>query len=144
MIALGLIETVGYATAVSAADAAVKAANVEIVGLEKVIGVNGYVGVTVHLTGDVAAVKSAVDAGIQQAENVGQVISSEVIARAHSDVQEKLLSKFLVKEEKPKKKTATKKGRKKGTTNKKNNSSNSSESSKKEEDASKNDNGKKA
>ena len=57
MQALGLIETVGYLTAVSAADAAVKAADVEIIGIEKVIGVNGYLGVTVHFSGDVAAVK---------------------------------------------------------------------------------------
>lgn len=95
MIALGLIETVGYATAVSAADAAVKAADVEIIGLEKVIGVGGYVGVTVHFSGDVAAVTSAVEAGKQEAERVGEVISSEVIARAHSEVQEKLISQFL-------------------------------------------------
>lgn len=94
MIALGLIETVGYTTAVSAADAAVKAADVEIIGLEKVIGVGGYVSVTIHLSGDVAAVQSAVDAGREKGEMVGEIISTEVIARAHSDVQESLLSNF--------------------------------------------------
>ena len=94
MRALGLIETVGYLTAVSAADAAVKAANVEIVGIEKVIGVSGYLGVTVHFGGDVAAVKSAVDAGSAAAQRVGKVISSHVIPRAHSEVSAKLLPKF--------------------------------------------------
>lgn len=114
MIALGLIETVGYTTAVSAADAAVKAADVEIIGLEKIIGVNGYVGVTVQFTGDVAAVTSAVEAGKKQAEKVGEIISTEVIARAHSDVNEKLLSKFtLKKEEKPIEKKPVKRVKKK-------------------------------
>ena len=94
MQALGLIETVGYLTAVSAADAAVKAADVEIVGIEKVIGVNGYLGVTVHFSGDVAAVKSAVDAGKNAAERIGKVISSHVIPRAHNEVAEKLLPNF--------------------------------------------------
>lgn len=134
MIALGLIETVGYTTAVSAADAAVKAADVEIVGLEKVIGVSGYVSVTVHLSGDVAAVTSAVEAGEEAARTIGQVVSTEVIARAHSDVQEKLLSQFKlnptepdeegqkqdsvsVKEESDKKESAT---TKKAGSNKKN------------------------
>ncbi|MFD1040260.1 BMC domain-containing protein [Virgibacillus byunsanensis] len=108
--ALGLIETIGYTTAVTAADAAVKAADVEIIGMEKVIGVRGYVGVTIHLTGDVAAVTSAVEAGKEQAELVGELISTEVIPRLHSDVDEKLLSKFLLKNEpKPKKKTTAKK-----------------------------------
>jgi ethanolamine utilization protein EutM len=94
MEALGLIETVGYLTAVSAADAAVKAANVEIVGIEKVIGVDGYLGVTINLSGDVAAVKSAVEAGVNAAERVGKVISSHVIPRAHNEVALKLLPRF--------------------------------------------------
>lgn len=95
--ALGLIETVGYLTAVSAADAAVKAADVEIVGIEKVIGVNGYLGVTVHFNGDVAAVKSAIDAGRNAAEQVGKVISTHVIPRAHNEVSDKLLPHFALK-----------------------------------------------
>ncbi|WP_313800300.1 BMC domain-containing protein [Cytobacillus sp.] len=94
MQALGLIETVGYLTAVSAADAAVKAADVEIVGIEKVIGVSGYLGVTVHFSGDVAAVKSAVDSGRDAAERIGKVISSHVIPRAHQEVAGKLLPHF--------------------------------------------------
>jgi ethanolamine utilization protein EutM len=96
--ALGLIETVGYSTAVSAADAAVKAADVEIVGIEKVIGVAGYLGVTIHFNGDVAAVKSAVDAGVSSAERIGKVISAHVIPRAHSEVAGKLLPQFKLKE----------------------------------------------
>ncbi len=94
MQALGLIETVGYLTAVSAADAAVKAADVEIIGIEKVIGVSGYLGVTVHFSGDVAAVKSAVDAGKNAAERIGIVISSHVIPRAHSEIATKLIPIF--------------------------------------------------
>jgi microcompartment protein CcmL/EutN len=96
--ALGLIETVGYTTAVSAADAAVKAADVEIAGIEKIIGVSGYLGVTIHFNGDVAAVKSAVDAGVNAAERVGKVISSHVIPRAHSEVSGKLLPQFKLNE----------------------------------------------
>lgn len=107
MIALGLIETVGYTTAVSAADAAVKAADVQIIGLEKVIGVSGYVGVTVHLSGDVAAVTSAVEAGKERAQMVGELITTEVIARAHSDVQEKLLTKFAIKSDVNEKETSS-------------------------------------
>ncbi|GIN93105.1 hypothetical protein J6TS1_47100 [Siminovitchia terrae] len=103
MFALGLIETVGYTTAISAADAAVKAADVEIIGMEKVIGVGGYVGVTIHLSGDVAAVKSAVDAGRKQGELIGKIISTDVIPRAHSEVSQKLLSKFLIRESTEKK-----------------------------------------
>ena len=100
MYALGLIETVGYLTAVPAADAAVKAADVEIVGIEKVIGVNGSLGVTIHFSGDVAAVKSAVDSGKEAAERVGKVISAHVIPRAHSEVAGKLLPIFKL-EKKP-------------------------------------------
>lgn len=101
MQALGLIETVGYSTAVSAADAAVKAADVEIVGIEKVIGVESYLGVTIHFNGDVAAVKSAVDAGVSAAERIGKVISAHVIPRAHSEVAGKLLPNFKLEDMHP-------------------------------------------
>ncbi|RXT05772.1 BMC domain-containing protein [Ammoniphilus sp. CFH 90114] len=118
--ALGLIETVGYATAVSAADAALKAANVELVGVERVIGVGGALGVTIHLSGDVGAVKSAVDAGKMEAERVGRVISAHVIPRTHLEVNEKLLPHFsFIKEEKkakPKKTSSSRKKKTKGTT----------------------------
>lgn len=95
--ALGLIETVGYATAVSAADAAVKAANVEITAIEKIIGVQGGLGVTVHFSGDVASVRAAVDAGERAGRNVGKIVSAHVIPRAHHEVCEKLLSRFKLK-----------------------------------------------
>lgn len=122
--ALGLIETVGYTTAVSAADAAVKAANVEIVGIEKVIGVSGYLGVTIHLSGDVGAVTAAVEAGKAEGERVGKVISADVIARAHDEVSGKLISQFLVTTNKASEKevgTTEKKTRGRKSTKDKNN-----------------------
>ncbi|WP_276568322.1 BMC domain-containing protein [Paenibacillus monticola] len=99
MQALGLIETLGFTTAVSAADAALKAANVRLVAVEKVIGVGGSLGVTIHLSGDVAAVNASVEAGKTEAQRVGKVISAHVIAKAHEDVTLKILSKYLLKKE---------------------------------------------
>ncbi|MNW42739.1 Propanediol utilization protein PduA [compost metagenome] len=92
--AIGLIETIGYTTAVSAADAALKAANVSLEAVEKVIGVGGMLGVTIHLGGDVAAVKSAVEAGSNEAERVGKLVSSHVIPRAHQEVLGKLVTSW--------------------------------------------------
>ncbi|SDF98508.1 BMC domain-containing protein [Fontibacillus panacisegetis] len=92
--AIGLIETIGYTTAVSAADAALKAANVSLEAVEKVIGVAGMLGVTIHLGGDVAAVKSAVEAGSNEAERVGKLVSSHVIPRAHQEVLGKLVTSW--------------------------------------------------
>ncbi|MNI24180.1 Propanediol utilization protein PduA [compost metagenome] len=92
--AIGLIETIGYTTAVSAADAALKAANVTLEAVEKVIGVGGMLGVTIQLGGDVAAVKSAVEAGSNEAERVGKLISSHVIPRAHQEVLSKLVASW--------------------------------------------------
>lgn len=80
--ALGMIETRGFAAAVEAADAMVKAAKVELVSYEKTGG--GYV--TTLVRGDVAAVKAAVDAGARGAEKVGEVVTVHVIARPHSNV----------------------------------------------------------
>ncbi|OYD09103.1 BMC domain-containing protein [Paludifilum halophilum] len=99
--ALGMIETVGYTTAVSAADAALKAANVTMAGVERVIGAGGALGVTIHLSGDVAAVTSAVQAGKEAAEQVGRVISSHVIPRAHTEVDQKILTRFQLQGEAP-------------------------------------------
>ncbi|MHA6533986.1 BMC domain-containing protein [Paenibacillus sp. BAC0078] len=96
MQALGLIETLGYTTAVSAADAALKAADVQLVAVEKIIGVGGSLGVTIHLSGDVAAVSASVEAGQAEAQRVGKVISAHVIAKAHEDVSSKILTKFLL------------------------------------------------
>jgi len=80
--AVGLIETVGYVAAYAAADAMVKAANVTMTGREQVGA--GLVAITV--TGDVGAVKAAVDAGAEAARNVGEVKSCHVIPRPHADV----------------------------------------------------------
>jgi ethanolamine utilization protein EutM len=81
--ALGMIETKGLVAAIEAADAMVKAANVTLVGKEKVGG--GLVSVIVR--GDVGAVKAATDAGAAAAERVGQLISVHVIPRPHEDVE---------------------------------------------------------
>lgn len=80
--AIGLIETKGYVGSVEAADAMVKAANVNLLGMEKIGG--GYV--TVVVTGDVGAVKAAVDAGAAAAKRVGELVSVHVIPRPHDEV----------------------------------------------------------
>src|SRR5690348_18238904 len=81
--ALGMIETKGLVGAIEAADAMVKAANVVLVGREY-IG-SGYV--TVHVRGDVGAVKAATDAGAAAARRVGELISVHVIPRPHQEVE---------------------------------------------------------
>lgn len=83
MEALGMVETRGLVAMIEAADAMVKAANVRLVGFEK-IG-SGYV--TAIVRGDVAAVKSATDAGAANAAKVGEVISVHVIPRPHADLE---------------------------------------------------------
>lgn len=88
--ALGLIETKGLVGAVEAADAMVKAANVEICGYEKV----GFGLVTVMVRGDVGAVKAATDAGAEAANRVGELVSVHVIPRPHSEVERVLISKM--------------------------------------------------
>jgi microcompartment protein CcmL/EutN len=80
--ALGMIEARSFAAMVEAADAMVKAAKVELVSFEETGG--GYV--TAVVRGDVAAVKAAVQAGIQNAEKVGEIIASHVIARPHVNI----------------------------------------------------------
>ena len=86
MDALGVIETLGFTPAVQAADAAVKAANVK---LGKWIKVGGG-RVNIILRGDVAAVKAAMEAGVQAASKVGKVQSEVIIPRP----SERLLAKF--------------------------------------------------
>lgn len=83
MNALGMIETKGLVGAIEAADAMVKAANVKLVGKEKV----GSGLVTVIVRGDVGAVKAATDAGAAAADRVGELVSVHVIPRPHSDVE---------------------------------------------------------
>lgn len=80
--ALGMIETKGFVGMVEAADAAVKAAKVELIGYEKIGG--GYV--TMVVRGDVAAVKAAIEAGARGAERVGELVSTHVIPRPHVNV----------------------------------------------------------
>ena len=80
--ASGLIETRGYVPAVEAADAMVKAANVTLIGSERV----GSGLVSVIVQGDVGAVKAAVDAGAAAAKKVGELVSVHVIPRPHTDV----------------------------------------------------------
>ena len=80
--ALGMVETRGLVGAIEAADAMVKAANVQLVGKEQVGG--GLV--TVMVRGDVGAVKAAADAGAAAAEKVGELISVHVIPRPHAEV----------------------------------------------------------
>ena len=86
MKALGMIETKGFAAMVEASDAMVKAAKVELIGFEKIGG--GYVAAIVR--GDVAAVKAAVDAGVQAAQKVGEIVSTHIIPRPHSNVDRAL------------------------------------------------------
>lgn len=91
--ALGLIETVGLVAAVAAADAAVKAANVELAGYELSRG-GGLV--VVKLFGDVGAVKAAVDAARVAASKVGTVWATHVIPRPHSELSGILLTSETV------------------------------------------------
>jgi len=80
--ALGMVETKGFVPAVEASDAMLKAANVRLVGYEKVG--RGYV--TVYVKGDVAAVKQATDAGSAAASRVGELVSVHVIPRPHEEL----------------------------------------------------------
>lgn len=80
--ALGMIETRSFAAVVEAADAAVKAARVELVSYEKTGG--GYT--TIIVRGDVAAVRAACDAAQTAAGRVGDVVAVHVIARPHDQV----------------------------------------------------------
>lgn len=86
--ALGMIEVIGLIPAVAAADSAVKSANVHILQLYKVDG--GIV--TLALTGDVGAVRAAVDAGAETARALGPVRTTHVIARLQPQVEKLLLS----------------------------------------------------
>lgn len=82
--ALGMIETRGFAAMVEASDAMVKAAKVTVIGYEKVGG--GLV--TAIVRGDVAAVRSATDAGAAAARRVGELVSVHVIPRPHTSLED--------------------------------------------------------
>ncbi len=86
--ALGMVETRGLVAAIEAADAMLKAANVELVGTEKI----GSGLVSVMVRGDVGAVNAAVDAGLAAAQKLGEIIATHVIPRPHTDVEKILPS----------------------------------------------------
>lgn len=80
--ALGFIETQGFTAVFEAIDSACKAANVEVLGKEKLGG--GYI--TVIIKGDVAAVKAAIEAGTAKVNGLGKLIAGHVIARPSAAV----------------------------------------------------------
>ncbi len=86
MEALGMIETKGLVACIEAADAAVKAANVRLVGYEKI----GSGLVTVLFRGEVAACRASCDAGAAAAQKVGEVVSVHVIPQPHGDLEGKM------------------------------------------------------
>ena len=81
--ALGMVETRGLVAAIEAADSMVKAANVTLIGTEKI----GSGLVTVMVRGDVGAVKAAVDAGATAAKRGGELYGTHVIPSPHDDVE---------------------------------------------------------
>ena len=81
--ALGMVETRGLVAAVEAADAMLKAANVTLVGTEKI----GSGLVSVMVRGDVGAVKAAVESGAASASRLGELVATHVIPRPHGDVE---------------------------------------------------------
>ena len=81
--ALGMVETRGLVASIEAADAMVKAANVTLIGTERI----GSGLVTVMVRGDVGAVQAATDAGAAAGSRLGELVSVHVIPRPHSDVE---------------------------------------------------------
>ena len=81
--ALGMVETRGLTAAIEAADAMTKAAEVALVGTEKI----GSGLVTVMVRGDVGAVKAAVESGSAAASRLGELVATHVIPRPHTDVE---------------------------------------------------------
>ncbi|HIU67776.1 MAG TPA: BMC domain-containing protein [Candidatus Caccomorpha excrementavium] len=81
--ALGMVETRGLVAAIEAADSMLKAANVTLVGSERI----GSGLVTIMVRGDVGAVKAAVEAGSANASKLGELIATHVIPRPHNDVE---------------------------------------------------------
>ena len=87
--ALGMVETRGMVPLIEAADAMMKAANVEMVGWDRV----GAGMVTVFVRGDVAAAKASTDAGAAAAGKLGEVVSVHVIPRPHDELEAALPQK---------------------------------------------------
>jgi len=90
MEALGMLEAKGFITLVEATDAMLKAANVEFLGWDKV----GSGLVSVFITGDVAAVKAATDAGATAGGRIGEIVSVQVIPRPHEDINKVLPPRY--------------------------------------------------
>lgn len=82
MEALGMLETKGLVCLIEGVDAMLKSANVQMIGWEKV----GSGMVTAFVSGDVAAVKAAIDAGASAASKIGEVVSVQVIPRPHEEL----------------------------------------------------------
>ncbi len=82
MSAIGMIETRGLTAAIEAADAMLKAANVELVGTEKI----GSGLVSIIVKGEVGAVKAATESGVEAASRLGELVAVHVIPRPHADV----------------------------------------------------------
>ncbi len=82
-LALGMVETRGLVAAIEAADQMVKAAEVELVGTEKI----GSGLVSVMVRGDVGAVKAATETGAAAASRLGELVAVHVIPRPHNDVE---------------------------------------------------------
>ena len=80
---LGMVETRGLTAAIEAADAMVKAAEVSLIGTEKI----GSGLVTVLVRGDVGAVKAATEVGAEAAARLGELVATHVIPRPHTDVE---------------------------------------------------------
>jgi microcompartment protein CcmL/EutN len=93
MKALGLIETIGFVSAIAALDGAAKSARVTLIGLEPVIGAGKSVSLTVKLEGDVANVQAAVEAGVWAGRAVGEVLAFRVIPKPHEDADRLIYSK---------------------------------------------------
>lgn len=89
--AIGMVETKGLVSQFEATDAMLKAANIELIGWEKI----GSGHVCTFVRGDVAAVKAATEAGATAAATIGEVIAVHVIPRPHEDLPQ--LGKFLAK-----------------------------------------------
>lgn len=111
--ALGMVETRGLIASIEAADAMVKAANVQLLAKEKVTA--GLV--TILIVGETAAVKSAVDAGAAAAQRVGELVSTHVIPRPDDQIDEMVRSKSImvskrVKQETPETERKSNRGRK--------------------------------
>ena len=82
--ALGLLETRGLVAAIQAADAMLKTADVELQGVEQTVAAL----ITIHIRGEVAAVKAAIDSGAAAAERVGDLVSAHVIPRPADEVED--------------------------------------------------------